>query len=240
MAALWEDGFFGGRPATPTSTPSGRPPAPTRWSTTATSTRRGSGSAPRTPAGLAGGSGPGRLAGWDSRSSSAWTRRARRSSATSGGAGGRPHVTLAVADGLDLAAAERLVADVARSTRPLPVAFASLGAFATDPAVLFLAPVVTAELLRAHEQLHARVAAVADRPWPYDAPGAWVPHCTLAERLPRANLGLAVAAAAEASVLPLAGTLDRVAILEFPPVAERALVALGAGAPSPRRGTRAE
>jgi 2'-5' RNA ligase len=142
----------------------------------------------------------------------------------------RPHVTLAVADGLDLVAAERLVADFARSAQPVPVTFSSLGAFATDPAVLFLAPVVTAELLRVHAQLQARFAAVADRPWPYYAPGAWVPHCTLAERFPRANLGLAVAVAAEAIVLPLAGTLDRVGIVEFRPVAERALFALGAGA----------
>jgi 2'-5' RNA ligase len=147
------------------------------------------------------------------------------------GAQARPHVTLAVADGIDLAAAERLVADFARSMQPLPVAFSSLGAFATDPAVLFLAPVVTAELLRAHEQLQARIAAVADRPWPYYLPGAWVPHCTLAEQFPRANLGLAVAAAAEAIALPLAGTLDRVGIVEFRPVHERALFALGAGAP---------
>jgi 2'-5' RNA ligase len=138
-------------------------------------------------------------------------------------------VTLAVADGLDLPAAERLVADLARTTRPVPVAFSSLGAFATDPAVLFLAPVVSAELLRVHEQLQARFAAVADRPLPYYAPGAWVPHCTLAERIPRANLGLAVAAAAEADVLPLAGTLDRVGIVEFRPGQVRALFPLGAG-----------
>jgi 2'-5' RNA ligase len=155
------------------------------------------------------------------------------------GAEARPHVTLAVADGLDLAAAERLVVDVARTMRPLPVTFASLGAFATDPAVLFLAPVVTAELLRAHERLQARFAAAADRPWPYYAPGAWVPHCTLAEQLPRANLGLAVAAAAAAIALPLAGTLERVGIVEFRPVQERALFALGTGPPSPRRGARA-
>ena len=144
------------------------------------------------------------------------------------GAGARPHVTLAVADGLDLPAAERLIADLARSTRPLPVTFSSLGVFATDPAVLFLAPVVTRELLRLHKQFHAHFGAVADRPWPYYAPGAWVPHCTLAERFPRASLGLAAATAAEAVALPLAGRLDRVGIVQFRPVQERALVALGA------------
>ena len=37
-------------------------------------------------------------------------------------------MTLAVADGLDLTAAERLVADVARSTRPVLVTFSNLGA----------------------------------------------------------------------------------------------------------------
>ncbi len=62
-----------------------------------------------------------------------------------------PHVTLAVC--ADAANSERLLAAArtwAAQWRELPVTLASLGLFPGPPATLFLAPVVTPELLERH------------------------------------------------------------------------------------------
>jgi hypothetical protein len=157
----------------------------------------------------------------------AWRRLAEEGIGTAmHGTESRPHPSLGVADDVDPPALERLAAEVAAAIGPVPVVFSSVGVFATDPAVVFLAPVVTPALLRLHEDVQTRFAGVATRPWPHYAPGAWVPHCTVAIDVARADLGRALALAVDAVRLPLSGTLDRIGVVRFRPVTEQLLLPL--------------
>ena len=141
-----------------------------------------------------------------------------------GAPGGHPHLSVASyasveAAGLDWDGVARLVTGRA----PVAVSFLSWGAFPTEEGVYFLAPVVTPELLALHREL----VALGPEPAAYYRPGAWVPHCTIAigmlpERLP------ALAAACRGA-LPLSGRVEAVALVEYAPRRELAVVSFGEG-----------
>lgn len=95
----------------------------------------------------------------------------------------RPHVTLAVYEDLDLEPFRVQVEAFFAAETPADVALSGVGTFQANPGVLFLAPVVTPELLDLHERFHRRFDHLADGAWAYYRPGSWVPHCTLAEGL---------------------------------------------------------
>ena len=97
----------------------------------------------------------------------------------------RPHISLAVAerigtvqlqDGRDCLAATHL--DV---TLYAPAVF-------PRPGVLYLSVVPTLALLRLHEEVHAALGASIVAPRDGYTVGAWMPHCTLAQDLTRAQL----------------------------------------------------
>lgn len=137
--------------------------------------------------------------------------------------GATPHVTLAVYPTLDLTTAAPAVAAVAAATPPLPVAFASIGCFPTNQGVVFLAPVVTGELLAVHQRCHAALAPVAPPSWTYYLSGHWVPHCTIGFELPVERIPAAVGLCHERGGLPLAGRFTRVGVVEFRPIIERCI-----------------
>jgi 2'-5' RNA ligase len=140
----------------------------------------------------------------------------------------QPHVTLAACDRLDVDACERFLADFAATTPAPTTRFASLGVFPTDPAVAFLAPVVTPDLLDLHDRILRRFRELADEPWAYYVSGQWVPHCTLALELPLATVPRAVELC-RGVPLPLEGRLDGVSIVEFPPIRHRRAFRFGDG-----------
>lgn len=128
--------------------------------------------------------------------------------------GYRPHITLALCPDTTPEAALRDAVGRAASTHSaVPVSLASLGVFPTEPAVVFLAPVVTLSLLALHA---ATLTALAELPLhPHYRPAAWVPHITLAKDLVAAADGIAVLPAPE---LPITGRLDRLELVQFRPV----------------------
>lgn len=93
----------------------------------------------------------------------------------------RPHVSLTVTESLDQADLAPVRSALAGH---LPAVLLDvLGTFPGTEGALFLATVVTQDLLTLHTQVHD---ALADQPvmhWPYYLPGRWVPHCTLAQGL---------------------------------------------------------
>lgn len=128
--------------------------------------------------------------------------------------GYRPHITLAICpDTTPEAALLDAVARVAPAHSALPVRLASLGVFATDPAVVFLAAVVTRPLLALHAAVLAALAGLALHPH-YRA-AAWVPHVTLAKDLASAAEAIAALPAPD---LPIAGSLARLELVHFRPV----------------------
>ena len=126
-----------------------------------------------------------------------------------------PHLTLAVF--ADEARLTRLLAatrDAAARWPAEPFVLTSLGMFPGSPAVLFLAPVVTATLLARHAALSASLAGQpAD---PRYAPGVWVPNVTLARDV--ADPAKAVAAI-DLSPLPFDAVPVAMELVRFRPVA---------------------
>jgi 2'-5' RNA ligase len=138
--------------------------------------------------------------------------------------GAHPHVTVGIWETLDVEATTRELTRFADDMAPMQLTLASVGLF---PGVaVFLAPVVTAELIALHTRVHRRLAGMGGGPWDHYRPGAWVPHCTLATDLEPDQFHSALAIAGRAP-LPLECRLVEVGIVEFRPVKQLVSRVLG-------------
>lgn len=101
--------------------------------------------------------------------------------------GASPHVSLAVFEGVDISKLIEVVASFAEDTAAFNIRFSSIGIFPGEENIVFLAPVMTIDLLMLHERFHDRLNATGLTSDPYYLPGTWVPHCTITmeEQLPR-------------------------------------------------------
>jgi len=139
--------------------------------------------------------------------------------------GARPHVSLAVYDAPALADAREEAEAFFAQESPVPLLFSSVGSFPGDEGVVFLAPVVTPELLGLHARYHARLAHLREAARPHYLPGAWVPHCTIGYNVSPRLLPATVEFVRTAA-LPIRGTITSAAVLEFESVAPTAVRAL--------------
>lgn len=126
----------------------------------------------------------------------------------------RFHITLAVCDHVNEPVLERVLKEIAADTQSLPVILSSLGIFPSADSVMFLAPVVDQELLDVHRKVHERVSEFSESPWKLYMPGRWVPHCTLALKLPRDGVRRALDHLME-STFPITGELIELGVSEF-------------------------
>jgi 2'-5' RNA ligase len=125
-----------------------------------------------------------------------------------------PHLTLAVCpDGADPARLIAAARERAGDWRALPISLASFGLFPGDPAVVFLAPVVTAALLARHGELLASLGG--DAVDPLYRCGHWVPHVTLAGDLSDPAAAMAMPGA---PAFPITAVLDTLEVVRFRPV----------------------
>lgn len=106
--------------------------------------------------------------------------------------GSRPHVSLAVFDRLDPSRIRPELERMAAKIAPIPLTLCAVGSFPTQEGVVFLAPVVTQELLELHRRVHAHIDELGLRVLEHYRPGRWVPHCTVAIDLPREQVPLAL------------------------------------------------
>jgi len=97
----------------------------------------------------------------------------------------RPHISFSVAERIETEqledARKRLAATRLDVTLYSPAVFPRRG-------VLYLSVVPTLALLRLHEDVHAALRDSVVAPWDLYSVGAWVPHCTLAQELTRAQI----------------------------------------------------
>lgn len=126
----------------------------------------------------------------------------------------RFHITLAICDDADEAKMCEVVKELAYKTHSLPVILSSLGMFPSAESVLFLAPVVDQELLDVHREMYARLKEFTSTPWKLYQPGRWVPHCTLALKLPRDGVQKALDHLME-NTFPITGELVEIGVSEF-------------------------
>ena len=98
----------------------------------------------------------------------------------------QPHISLSVAERIKTEqlqdARKRLAATHLDVRLYSPAVFPRRG-------VLYLSVVPTLALLRLHEDVHAALRDSVVAPWDLYSVGAWVPHCTLAQELTRAQIG---------------------------------------------------
>ncbi len=99
----------------------------------------------------------------------------------------RPHVTLAVASSIPASARKAVAAEVGRLSVPSLWLY-TLGTFPGEESVLLLGAVVDTEVLALHSTVHDCLAGRVAGPSAYYFPGAWIPHCTLAQGISREQL----------------------------------------------------
>ncbi|MBN8875741.1 MAG: 2'-5' RNA ligase family protein [Rhodospirillales bacterium] len=132
------------------------------------------------------------------------------------GLGYRPHITLAILpETAPPAGIEAATFAVAAGWARFPLVLAGLGVFPGTSPVIWVAPIVTADLLTRHAELHAALAAFDVHA--HYAPAAWVPHVTLTKE-GAVSAGRAIEAVSSAWRGPINATIDRVELVRFRPV----------------------
>jgi 2'-5' RNA ligase len=120
-----------------------------------------------------------------------------------------PHLSLAVLREWDhdkvMKAVQPLLCD-----QSMGLYFDALGTFRRGRA--WLVPAVGVEMLQLQQEVVSAVTSTGADLHRHYRPGKWVPHCTLAPRVPL--VALPVLAAAVYDVLPLEATADRAALID--------------------------
>jgi len=134
--------------------------------------------------------------------------------------GVRPHLTLAVSDSVDGPSVEAVLREWGAANRPRPMTFNGVGLSPSERANVFMTPVVTADLLELHRDLHSRVEGLLVSSWTRCLPGHWVPHCTIVERVPPNDLARTIEIV-RSTVFPIEAQLVEIALVEFSPFLHR-------------------
>jgi len=100
----------------------------------------------------------------------------------------RPHITLAGFKDTNPLEFSKWLQTYAGNLDFFNIKFSSIGAFPSNPSVLFLAPVVEDEFINLHKCFNAQIKEAASVFESHYLPGNWVPHCTLATRLSQGEL----------------------------------------------------
>jgi 2'-5' RNA ligase len=141
---------------------------------------------------------------WDTLSAAGFANHAAR-------LGYEPHLTLALLD--DAPRLGEIVSTISADWRAMPLSLSAVAAFPAVPATLWLAPTITAPLLK----LHAALCSALPLVHPHYQPGAWIPHVTLADDVASDAVGKGINLIAE-RFHPFTATLDRVDVLSFRPI----------------------
>jgi 2'-5' RNA ligase len=144
--------------------------------------------------------------------------------------GYKPHVTLAVYDGLIVDRTVAALDDVFEHAGPLAVTLTGVTTFGRGSGVCYAALAPSPELMRLHATI---LGAMGEACRPHYKTGSWTPHCTLATDIPDADMRIAKALL-DRDWWPLAGQFETAELVEFTPVVGIKSWVLTA----PRRSTR--
>lgn len=140
--------------------------------------------------------------------------------------GVRPHISLAGIEHVEAEPFCQALDVFAQNTPPLTTQFESVGTFPTEQGVVYLAPVVTRELLRLHEEFNHLLTEMGLSSHEYYRPGNWVPHCTIAINLTPAQVPAAVTICCQSKVFHTVA-LTHIGLVEYLPVREIRTFPLG-------------
>lgn len=131
--------------------------------------------------------------------------------------GATPHVSLAVFEDVDVPKLTGIVRTFAARTAPFKIRLSSIGIFPGQANVVFLAPVVTENLLKAHASIQEQLAAEGLSCHPYYSTDLWVPHCAVTMEEPLSRSFDTIKAIQDSNVLG-EYTIDNVNVVKFRPV----------------------
>jgi 2'-5' RNA ligase len=126
-----------------------------------------------------------------------------------------PHLTLALYQEIDLDQLAEALDRVFRTRPAVTLNFSSIGHFENEFLVLWARPNNGEQLFQLHAQLHREI----DPAHCHDhyRPGNWVPHCTIATKIPAAKSQAAIGWA-NRNRMRFPVTFDAVDCVRFPPV----------------------
>ncbi len=140
-----------------------------------------------------------------------------------------PHLSLGVCRELDVERLTRYLSMNGRVRPSLELDFSGIGIFPTADGVVYLAPVVTGELVAFHREIYPIFLNAATEPLAYYTPGRWVPHCTIGHGLTTGELS-AVVAECHRSATRIVGRATRLSVLHGTPDAAELLASWPLGA----------
>lgn len=130
----------------------------------------------------------------------------------------KPHLTLASFESkVDVETLSTVTVAFARTLSPFDIAFTSLAQFATSQNTIYLAPLVTTNLMDMYQNFQVRLAAAELEPGFYHRPGSWVPHTTITMKGPKAELGPTMEIVRKAPVFNRPMRLDHINLVWYSP-----------------------
>ncbi|HXB98239.1 MAG TPA: 2'-5' RNA ligase family protein [bacterium] len=108
--------------------------------------------------------------------------------------GNRPHISLAAFNDCKVQALIESLRALSAEAPSIEIDLNSIGTFASDEGVLFLAPVVTRGLIKIHLDCQARLKDLTEGMWPYYLPEKLAFHCTVNTGLRSEEIHQAIAA----------------------------------------------
>jgi 2'-5' RNA ligase len=129
--------------------------------------------------------------------------------------GVEPHITLAVLpDETSASALEEIAFGLARAWEALPLTLGAIGIFPGEPTVIWLAPVMTEQMLARHAELHRALSSLHVHP--HYSPGSRIPHVTLSQQR-RTTAAQAIEIVSSAWRGPITGRAERLELVRFHP-----------------------
>ncbi len=131
--------------------------------------------------------------------------------------GKRPHLSLALFDQADNKALIKMAEDCFDGLSALDISFQSVGMFAHQKKIVYLAAVPTIKLLQVHRNIHREIEKADIDTREFYLPAQWIPHCTAAYDLQEKKFMDALTTCVN-SGFPYRGRLEKLAVMEFEPV----------------------
>lgn len=129
------------------------------------------------------------------------------------------HISLAdiEVDDEKLEIVKALVSNFAKERKALKLVIASAGSFMSKENVLFLAPIITEELINYNEDLVNMLVNNGVQCGKYYTKNNWQPHCTIAIKISDNELVKGFEVLKQVDALPLVVNVDKIDILRYAP-----------------------
>ena len=130
----------------------------------------------------------------------------------------KPHITLSAFDKkVDVEQLRSITAGFATCLSPFDVTFHSVAQFITSQNVIYLAPLMTADLFNLYRQFYDRLTEAGLEPGFYYRPAAWTPHTTVTMKGPTGEIAETMAIVRKAPVFNIPMRISSINISRYSP-----------------------